>query len=486
MGCVRRVSGPEVRDMELEDAAGVAPRKRPSSSSLGALSRNASLASLADVLNGNDERQHAALLRSLLAAFLRGSTVGGVLKGGLGLLGLLAKLRKRRKQPLRAALATEVTGALRYALFLGCFSSGFRFVEGALQKSFGARSDRWRAAAAGFVVAPTFLLADTAPSASLSVYVALRAALLALRSGKRNGALFTTPAGAALFEHGPVLSMCAAASVLLHAWLLEPTSLDATYVRFLDRHGGKGRAVINALQAMTDHGTVGATLPAVRTWYARHQEQSCAALASVTEQCCHPCDIVHPGRGHLAHALWFAVANVPKAIPVYVPVYVVSTVLVQRSNLLKQPLRVLSRATFGIVRSSAFLSSYCAVAWLSCCTVHNAAGCRKVSMSRPTVLLCAFPAGLATLLEKPSRRTELALFCTGHALQSAARCAVLWGWVRPVRRADVALLMVSSSVIMHSYMHERASFRSSFRSVFDWMFGYSWRRRGSMSSLLLF
>ena len=462
------------------------PPKRPSASSFGALSRSASLASLAEVLNGNDERHHAALLRSALAAFLRGAAVGGFVKGGLGLLGLLAKMRKGNAGGRLHGAGAEVTSALRYALFLGCFSSGFRLVEGALAATVKG-SERWRAAVAGCVVAPTFLIAESAPSPGLALYVALRAALLALRSAKRKNAAFTSRLGAAVFEHGPVLSMCASASVLLHGWLLEPASLDKTYVRFLDRHGGKGRAVINALSEITMVGRAATTLPAVRAWYARHQPHACASLEPVTEACNHPCDLVHPGQGHLLHALRFAVLGVPAAIPVYVPVYAVSTALVQRGNLLRQPLRMLTRSTIGVLRSSAFLSSYCAIAWLSCCTVHNASSCvhgRKTPMSRATVMLCSLPAGLATLIEKPSRRTELALFCTSHALQSAARCALMWNWVRPVRRPDIALLMLSSSYIMHTYRQEPATFRSSFRNVFDWIFGYSWRRRGSVVSLI--
>ena len=470
------------------------------------LSRAASLASLADVLNGNDEGRYASLFRSAVAAVLRGAAVGGTLKvrrghsraargcssparlrvgqGGLGLLGLRAKLRRAKAAP-PGRLRAELRGAARYALFLGCYASGFRLVEGALAGVKGSR--RWRAAAAGFAVAPTFVLASAHPSPSLAVYVALRAALLALRSGKRHGVAFSSRAGAALFDAGPVLTMCGSASLLLHAWLLEPRALDAAYVRFLDRHGGKGRPVIDALQELTRTGAFGAALPAARSWYAANQPEACAALDALPGGPRVPCHLVHPGRGHLSHALWFGIRGVPAALPVYLPVYAVSAALVQRSALLRQPGRVAGRAALGILRSSAFLSAYCSIAWLSCCSVHHPASTcdgRPRRMSRATVLLCAFPAGLATLLEKPSRRTELALFCAGHAAQSAARCAVLWGWVRPVRRLDVVLLCLSSGTIMHHYIHEREVFRPAFRNVFDWIFGYSWRRRGSFVSLI--
>ena len=75
------VDGPRRRWPRTDDEhAGSVTPQRLSSSSLGSLTRNASLASLADVLNGNVERHGAALLRSALAAFLRGATVGGALK----------------------------------------------------------------------------------------------------------------------------------------------------------------------------------------------------------------------------------------------------------------------------------------------------------------------------------------------------------------------------------------------------------------------
>lgn len=229
-------------------------------------------------------------------------------------MGLLAKLGRK---PVSGKLGAEAKSALRYALFLGTYASGFRLVEGALARSVKG-SERWRAAAAGFIVAPTFIIADRRPSASLSVYIALRASLLALRSAKRNTSAFSAPAAAAVYEHGPVLSMCASASVLLHAWLLEPASLPSTYVRFLDRHGGKGRPVIDALQEVTNNGSLGAKLPAVLEWYRRHQPNATAHLAAVPHTCSDPCAIVHPGQGHLAHALLFALRGIPAAIPVYI------------------------------------------------------------------------------------------------------------------------------------------------------------------------
>ena len=53
------------------------------------------------------------------------------------------------------------------------------------------------------------------------------------------------------------------------------------------------------------------------------------------------------------------------------------------------------------------------------------------------------------LIEKPSRRTELAVYCLGHALQSLALRATSRGLAPRMRRADALMLSLSSSVIMH-------------------------------------
>ena len=118
------------------------------------------------------------------------------------------------------------------------------------------------------------------------------------------------------------------------------------------------------------------------------------------------------------------------------------------------------RAAIGCARSSAFLSAYCATAWLGPAMTQ-----RVVGDMRWWTLTAGVPAaGLAVILEKPSRRQELGVYCASRALEAAALCAVSWGWV-PARvqrwRHDVALLLASAA-IMHCYNAERDVFRSKY------------------------
>jgi len=124
----------------------------------------------------------------------------------------------------------------------------------------------------------------------------------------------------------------------------------------------------------------------------------------------------------------------------------------------------------GCARSSAFLSAYCATAWLGPAAAQRVFG----DMRWWTITCGVSAAGLAVLIEKPSRRQELGVYCASRAVEAAALCAVSWGWV-PTRvqgwRHDVALFALAAAAIMHCYHAERDVFRSKYLNVLDFVFG---------------
>lgn len=85
---------------------------------------------------------------------------------------------------------------------------------------------------------------------------------------------------------------------------------------------------------------------------------------------------------------------------------------------------------------------------------------------------------------QPSRQTELALFCAGHAVHNVARLSVAWGIAPAIPRGDVVLFVGSSAVILDAWRNRPETFRPAFFSVFQYIFGHSWRKRGSFSSFL--
>lgn len=93
------------------------------------------------------------------------------------------------------------------------------------------------------------------------------------------------------------------------------------------------------------------------------------------------------------------------------------------------------------------------------------------------LLFCQqFPVGLAVMIEKKSRRMELALYCLARAIESFAICVTDWGVLErynliPPKRIDVFLFSAATAIIMHCYAQERDVFRSKYLNVLDWVFG---------------
>lgn len=86
--------------------------------------------------------------------------------------------------------------------------------------------------------------------------------------------------------------------------------------------------------------------------------------------------------------------------------------------------------------------------------------------------------GLATLVEKKSRRMELAIYCMSRCLESFCLCLREWGWVsdRAVPpRLDILMFMAACGAIMHCYSDAHGKYRSMFKSkylnVLDFILG---------------
>jgi hypothetical protein len=80
------------------------------------------------------------------------------------------------------------------------------------------------------------------------------------------------------------------------------------------------------------------------------------------------------------------------------------------------------------------------------------------------------------MIEKKSRRMEIALYCFARAVESFAICVTDLGLLEhynliPPKRLDILLFSTATSIIMHCYAQERDVFRSKYLNVLDWVFG---------------
>ncbi len=390
--------------------------------------------------------------------------------------------RRRRAASRALAPAAQLRDTLRWGAFLGSFAGAFVAADEAIAFFGGRRRTRaWRAAASGALAGQALRLAGPDDHTSLALYLCVRGLTLLVRCGNLPGA---APAWrrAALaptrWAHGDTALMCLASSQLLYSWVVLPSTLPPAYVRFLDKHCGAAPAVIAGVREMVAAADAGAPPGPLAALAGTRRAGFAGAL---------PGPLVHPGRSAVAFALAFLPGAYLRALPVYLPVYLLPGLLVHRQRLLAPgAARLWGRMALGAARSSAFLALYCALAWQGALRGWAIAG----RTTGAAVAAACWVAGLATLAEKKSRRMELAQYCAARAAESFALTLAARRALRAARaggcksaaaargrgpRVDAALFSAAAAFVLHCYSDHggarRDVFKGKYLAVFDFVLG---------------
>ncbi|CAG7876387.1 unnamed protein product [Brassica rapa] len=408
-------------------------------------------------------------LRRITVASIKAFSIGTGIKGGLAIFSIFARLARRRSRRTgdfsnSEAIAMGIKETLRYGLFLGTFAVVPTSSDLETCFCLNPRTAKWRALFAGLVAGPSMLL--TGPNTqhtSLAVYILMRAAVLASRCGiksKRFGS-FCKPL---TWKHGDLFLMCLSSSQILSSYILKQDSLPSSYKSFLNKQGGKDLSIIQGVKDIASAKPF-TNLRAIEKYY-----KSVGVDIKLDPNMKVPCSIIHGKESCTKHALTFFLQAYKRALPVYVPVYLIPALIVHRQDLLKKQYSILGKGLLGTARSSLFLSTYCTSSWAWTCLLFRI----FETCSIPIVAIATFPTGLALAIEKKSRRIEISLYCLARAIESFFTCMTDAGYIRPpkiLRRADVVVFSVSTAIIMHCYAQEREVFRSKYLNVLDWVCG---------------
>jgi len=203
----------------------------------------------------------------------------------------------------------------------------------------------------------------------------------------------------------PIISMCLSASQILSTWIRCPEEMAPSYWKFLNYHGGKPDRDLRLY----------------------HQDLAIVPLA---------CTYAHPTMSCKKHFVVFFIEGLQRAMPVYLPIYVLSFIFSTRRNILT--------TLKQLFMSSAFLSSYCALAWASSCIMFpNFPG-----VTRFKLFISTWLAGMSIFLERPSRRKELAAYCVSHALNSVWNYFKRKSEFKSVNWMGNLLLIIGVSIVM--------------------------------------
>lgn len=310
----------------------------------------------------------------------------------------------------------------------------------------------------------------------LALFTAVRALEAGVVAAAQSGFLPNIP-------HADTLLMMAASAQVCYAWVFRPETLPPHYLSFMDRHGGKPRFIVDAVAEVHRPVYDQADLSRVVEYHNHSIAAATAQLerAGATHLAPRPvnyeavpshllsCSISHPGRSCINEFVTYFVRGVFMAVRVYLPVYALPLILFSRQSLLKDPVGTLLRSVRGVLRSSAFLSAYCAQAWLAVCCMRRWFGIVDGYITGPMAGLWG---GAAVIYEKQGRRIELALYVLSQAFDSVVRMARVDGWASrawPTSRIDGSCVLFGTSVaaLLNVYLSKPEVLRPGYLRILD-------------------
>jgi len=275
-----------------------------------------------------------------------------------------------------------------------------------------------------------------------------------------------------LIPHPDVCTMALSSAQVLWGWLFHRNTLDPTYLRFLDIHGAKQMLVQESFSTLMANGQLEPDLleKLNKNRLELGFKEIPSSLSSPSSQNIF-CEILHPSTLNcFNHYFMFLKQAFFRSFPVYLPVYLIPLVIFRYKKMLNNPLDTLTSTTISICRSSFFLATYTAGAWITACMGHKYVNYHAT----PLAYFCGFFSGSMVILEKKHRRIELCLYVLGHGIRSFWNTyskRFLGGVQLPQTAGTILLFSVSIGVILTAYINQHKLLRSSYFSLLIFFFG---------------
>jgi len=209
---------------------------------------------------------------------------------------------------------------------------------------------------------------------------------------------------------------------IIYAFLLETDLLDQGYYRWILNMG------------QVTHDGLHLTLRARRD----HLEKTGELLPFV------PCQPHYHSGSCVGHCTTDWVLGLGRAAKIYAPVHIIPLLLFRYKKLLSNPMQQVVDTGRNVLLSSMFLSSYVFAVKFSQCMMRNT----TMQDTAPQAILGGFFTGFACLFERPSRVSELMLYCVPKSLE------VCWNWLvkhygaKTVPFYEIPLFVLGSAILV--------------------------------------
>ncbi|KAL3149605.1 hypothetical protein ABBQ32_002374 [Trebouxia sp. C0010 RCD-2024] len=346
--------------------------------------------------------------------FRRGFVLAYGIRAGLGTMTrALALARAGQYKDLQGWRLVSERGlqyredAVRLGLFVGGFTGSYHLISRALHRWQGHMSPAHNCMAAGTAAGLTLMFLSKERRRTLALYMLARLAQCLYNSLKQRGLFHFWGSD---WAYGDALLFALSSAQVMYGYVMRPETLPTSYWKFIVKSGPVEAPALEAVRRSIRK------LPIdLQAFNAFLKKRGSAALLATAFPKQISDEMLHPQTASaLRHSMKVPWATFRKTFPLYMSISLVPYVVLNLKRALRNPLGTAGHAVGSAVRSTSFLSAFVGL-YSSFITLHR----KLFSWDHKLVYYAAgLVASGSILIEKKSRRSELALYVMPRAVDS--------------------------------------------------------------------
>jgi len=377
-------------------------------------------------------------IRGFVTAYALREGVGGITRAIQG-------MRRRRKGETvqrNQASPLPTRDALHAGFFVGGYTGTYHAIKGILVQR-GAQQET-ASFAAGTVAGTSVLFLDRDKRRTMALYLMARVAQSAYNSLKAKGKWHFW---GNKWKHGDTLLFSVASAQVMYAYVIRPGTLPPSYLAFIERISPIARSVIGGVRDCCRSRPI--NVEALKSYCLKHGREFPLLDSNPSAI---PCAIMHPKHEScLVHNQAVFLKAFRSTFPLYLSLSIVPVLVFNTNAFMRKPLKSVSRSLLNAVQSTTFLSTFV--------SIYMGAVCLHRNLDLPDHKLNYFVVGLfsgcSLLVEKKSRRSELALYVMPRAIDALFLSMVDRRYLPSIPHGEVALFSICMGSLMYYYDHER-------------------------------
>ncbi|GBG24712.1 Transmembrane protein 135 [Hondaea fermentalgiana] len=345
--------------------------------------------------------------------------------------------------------------AVRMGLFLGGFTGLYRAVAHGLAV-YATKSIRkqWHSAFAGWIAGLSLYFMDRSWHRTLALYMSARMAQLAYNFAKARGYWHFWGSD---WAYGDSLLFIISSAQVMYAYVMRPETLPPSYYKFIVRQGPIAETMLQAVRDNCRDKPI--NLPAVMDYISTNGGEEAIkatkAYLSTDMPKLVPSRALHPyTSSKLLHTFNAFKGTARQIFPVYLTLALIPSVVLRFKNFVREPTGVVARSVKSAIRSTAFLAVFCSGYQGIICLQRSLLEARGMKDHKLWYYFAGIISSLSILIERKSRRSELALYAFPRAADSLYMILYDHRLAFRVPQGEVLLFCCAMSAVMWSYEND--------------------------------